>query len=164
MNIGSIKNILGKPYFETEECAIYNGDCLELMKKMEKSIIGLTVTSPPYNIGKAYEKVLPVEDYVKWCAEWIKEIHRLSKSNGSFWLNVGYLEMPERAKALPIAYLLWDKTDFYMIQEVIWNYSAGVAGRKFFSPRNEKLLWYVKDANNYVFNYRTIQNSLTICY
>jgi adenine-specific DNA-methyltransferase len=41
---------------------------------------------------------------------------------------------------------------FYLIQEIVWNYSAGVAGRYFFSPRNEKFLWYVKDRNDYIFN------------
>lgn len=45
-----------------------------------------------------------------------------------------------------------------MIQEVIWNYGAGVAGRKFFSPRNEKLLWYVKDKDNYKFNLDDIRD------
>ena len=147
-----IKNTLGKPYFESDECAIYHGDCLELMKKIDKEAIELTVTSPPYNIGKEYEKSLPLEEYINWCKQWIKEIYRITKSDGTFWLNVGYLEMPDKAKALPIPYLLWDKTDFYMIQEVIWNYGAGVAGKKFFSPRNEKLLWYVKNRENYTFN------------
>jgi adenine-specific DNA-methyltransferase len=41
---------------------------------------------------------------------------------------------------------------FFLIQEIVWNYGAGVAGKLFFSPRNEKFLWYVKDSANYVFN------------
>lgn len=40
----------------------------------------------------------------------------------------------------------------FLVQEVIWNYGAGVAARKMFSPRNEKWLWMVKDAGHYVFN------------
>ena len=54
--------------------------------------------------------------------------------------------------SLPIPYLLWDKIPFYLIQEIIWNYGAGVAGKKFFSPRNEKFLWYVKNPDCYTFN------------
>lgn len=156
--MNDITKILGKPYFETENCVIYNGDCLELMKKIKHTAVDLTVTSPPYNIGKEYEKPLPINDYIEWCRGWIDEIHRITKDDGTFWLNVGYLEMPEKVKALPIPYLLWDKTNFYMIQEVIWNYGAGVAGRKFFSPRNEKLLWYVKDKDNYKFNLDDIRD------
>ncbi len=41
---------------------------------------------------------------------------------------------------------------FYLIQEVVWNCGAGVAGSKFFSPRNQKLLWYVKNQDKYTFN------------
>jgi adenine-specific DNA-methyltransferase len=39
-----------------------------------------------------------------------------------------------------------------LIQEIVWNYGAGVAGSKFFSPRNEKFLWYVKNQEDYTFN------------
>ena len=158
MNFQKIKNSLGKPYFETDDCLLYAGDCLELMKKIDSSLVDLTVTSPPYNIGKEYEKPMPLENYLDWCKNWISEIHRITKNQGAFWLNIGYLEIPERGKAVPIPYLLWDKTPFYFIQEVIWNYGAGVAGRKFFSPRNEKLLWYVKDQENYVFNLDDIRD------
>jgi adenine-specific DNA-methyltransferase len=39
-----------------------------------------------------------------------------------------------------------------MLQEVVWNYGAGVASRRSFSPRNEKLLWYVRDPDAYFFD------------
>lgn len=147
-----IREKLGTPYFETENSLLYCGDALEFMKKIDAPLLDLTVTSPPYNIGKEYEENLPLEEYLDWSKNWISEVHRLTKDQGAFWLNIGYLEVPDKGKAVPIPYLLWDKTDFYLIQEVIWNYGAGVAGRKFFSPRNEKLLWYVKDRENYTFN------------
>ena len=38
------------------------------------------------------------------------------------------------------------------MQEVVWNYGAGVACRNSFSPRNEKFLWYVKSEKRYTFN------------
>lgn len=158
MNLQQIKNSLGKPYFESDDCLLYAGDCLELMKKIDPALVDLTVTSPPYNIGKEYEEPMPLENYLDWCKNWISEIHRVTKDQGAFWLNIGYLEIPEKGKAVPIPYLLWDKTPFYFIQEVIWNYGAGVAGRKFFSPRNEKLLWYVKNRENYVFNLDDIRD------
>ena len=153
-----IKENLGVPYFENEDCILYCGDSLKLMEKLDHSFVDLTVTSPPYNIGKEYEDPMPLEDYISWCKDWIFQIHRITKDQGAFWLNIGYLEIPEKGKAVPIPYLLWDKTPFYFIQEVIWNYGAGVAGRKFFSPRNEKLLWYVKDQENYVFNLDDIRD------
>lgn len=144
--------ILGRPDYITDRVAIYNTDCLEAMGRLPTDLIDLTVTSPPYNIGKEYEFISDLTDYVAWCKRWIEQIHRVSRDNAAFWLNLGYLSVPSKGLAVPIPYLLWDKTDFFLLQEVVWNYGAGVACRTRFSPRNEKLLWYVKDPENYVFN------------
>ena len=152
MSLTNITNILGKPYFQAPNCLIYNMDCLEAIKLLPEELVALTVTSPPYNIGKEYEKLLLLDEYLNWCEQWIGEVYRVTVDRGAFWLNLGYLSMRDRAKAIPIAYLLWDKVPFYLIQEVVWNYGAGVAGSKFFSPRNEKFLWYVKNQDKYTFN------------
>ncbi|WP_407491397.1 DNA-methyltransferase [Acinetobacter baumannii] len=149
---------LGKPYFSTDSVAIFNGNCLELLKKIPKGSIDLTFTSPPYNIGKEYEDILSVKEYVDWCEQWLKPIENITKSNGSFVLNVGYLAYGDKAKCLPITYLLWDKINMYLQQEIIWNYGAGVSAKKFLAPRNEKLLWYIKDPKNYCFNLDDIRD------
>lgn len=158
MNLENIKKTLGKPYYENEDCLIYCKDSLESLDKLRGETFDLTVTSPPYNIGKEYEKILSLDEYIQWSEQWMNKIYHATKSKGSFWLNVGYLEVPSKGKAVPITYLLWDKTPFYMVQEVVWNYGAGVSGRKFLSPRNEKLLWYVKDMEDYVFNLDEIRD------
>jgi adenine-specific DNA-methyltransferase len=143
---------LGRPTFEGPGVAVFHGDSLEMLARLKGQPVALTVTSPPYNIGKAYEETMPVGDYLAWCAQWIQLVHSVTRPDGAFWLNLGYLELPGRAKAVPIPYLLWDKVPFYLIQEVVWNYGAGVAAKRSFSPRNEKFLWYVKDALRYTFN------------
>jgi adenine-specific DNA-methyltransferase len=148
----ALAKFIGRPYYQSPNCAIYNLDCLEAMRRIPTPFANLTVTSPPYNIGKEYEKILPLEDYLDWCERWITQVHRLTLDNGSFWLNLGYISLPDRAKAIPLPYLLWKRIPFFLVQEVIWNYGAGVAGKRFFSPRNEKLLWYVKDEADYIFN------------
>ncbi|MEA5578881.1 site-specific DNA-methyltransferase [Anabaena sp. UHCC 0451] len=158
MNPSDIVKYLGKPYFQTSNCFIYNLDCVEAMAMLPDEFINLTVTSPPYNIGKEYENPLPLDDYITWCEKWITEVYRLTSSDGAFWLNLGYLSIKNRAKAIPISYLLWDKIPFYLIQEIVWNYGAGVAGSKFFSPRNEKFLWYVKNSETYTFNLDDIRD------
>jgi adenine-specific DNA-methyltransferase len=146
------KRILGVPSYENEGVAIYCQDCIEGMQKLPDGLVNLAITSPPYNIGKEYESLIETSDYINWCASWMKEIYRISDENGAFWLNVGYFTVKNKGLAVPIPYLLWDKTDFYLLQEVVWNYSAGVACRNRFSPRNEKLLWYIKNQKQYTFN------------
>jgi adenine-specific DNA-methyltransferase len=116
------------------------------------------VTSPPYNIGKEYETPRHVKDYLAWCAAWIKDIYNVTAPTGAFWLNLGYLSLDNRAKAIPIPYLLWDSVPFYLLQEIVWHYGAGVASRLNFSPRNEKFLWYVKNPGEYVFNLDAVRD------
>lgn len=141
-----------------ESAVIYEGDCLELLRLLPDECIDLTVTSPPYNIGKEYERPLSLAGYLDWCAEWIAEIHRVTKPSGAFWLNLGYLEIPDRARAIPIPYLLWDRVPFYLLQEVVWHYGAGVSMRRAFSPRNEKFLWYVKSPQEHTFNLDAVRD------
>jgi len=153
-----IKQALGTPYYESNNCLIYNADSLTLLPRIPQKSIDLVITSPPYNIGKSYESILPVSDYVEWCSIWMNALHGLVTDNGSFLLNLGYLEVPSKGKAVPISYLLWDKSPFYMQQEIVWHYEAGVASKKYLSPRNEKFIWYVKDPKNYTFNLDSIRD------
>jgi len=156
--MNNIKKKIGKPYYENENCIIYNMDCLEGMKILKDDVVNLTFTSPPYNIGKEYESIMDNDEYIFWCKEWTAEVHRLTKSNGSFLFNLGYFQVEGKGKEVPIVYMLWDKTPFYLLQEIVWNYEAGVACKKVLSPRNEKLLWFVKDENDYVFNLDDIRD------
>ncbi len=152
MDFATVVSVLGEPYWSDDRVALYHTDAVEALETMPAESVSLTVTSPPYNIGKEYERPLPVEDYVEWCANWIGGVHRATTREGAFWLNLGYISLPGRAKAIPIPYLLWDKIRFHLVQEIVWNYGAGVAARTSFSPRNEKFLWYVKDLEAYSFN------------
>ncbi|MEH3102644.1 MAG: site-specific DNA-methyltransferase [Sphingomonas phyllosphaerae] len=152
MNLEALTSALGKPDRAGPGWAIYQGDCVDLLSSLPRGTVPLTVTSPPYNIGKSYEQVRAVDEYLDWCEKWVELIHNATAPGGAFWLNLGYLALPDRAKAIPIPYLLWDRVPFFLIQEVIWNYGAGVSAKRSFSPRNEKFLWYVKDPENYTFN------------
>lgn len=140
------------------EYAINCIDALEGLAALENESVALTVTSPPYNIGKEYEATLPLPEYLDWCEKWLREIYRVTKPNGALWLNLGYLEVPDKGRAVPIPYLLWDRTPFYLLQEIVWHYGAGVASKKAFSPRNEKWLWYVKNPQAYTFNLDAVRD------
>lgn len=153
-----IRQALGEPYFADVGVLIYQGDCQELMSSMPKGVVDLTVTSPPYNIGKEYEQTLSLDEYVAWCGDWMKHVYDVSKPNASFWLNLGYVPIPGVGKAVPLAYLLWDQNPFFFQQEVVWNYGAGVAAKTSFSPRNEKFLWYLKDPENYYFDLDSVRD------
>ncbi len=120
--------------------------------------INSTITSPPYNIGKDYEKKLSTEEYINWISSVINSIYNITKKDGSLLLNIGYIPVLNKGRAVPIAYLLWNKNNFFLNQEIVWNYGAGVACKKYLSPRNEKVLWYIKNERSYTFNLDDIRD------
>ena len=68
------------------------GDCLEGMRVLATGSIDVVVTSPPYNLGIRYahyrdDVARPL--YLEWCMGWAKELRRVLKPNGSFFLNIG---------------------------------------------------------------------------
>lgn len=155
-----LAGLLGKPRFSGPGFILYSHDCVDALRRISESTLRLqlTVTSPPYNIGKEYEDIARIDDYVRWCGEWMTLIHSATTNNGSFWLNVGHLELENKGLAVPIPYLIWDNSPFYLLQEVVWRYGAGVSTKRRLCPRNEKWLFYVKDACDYVFNLDDIRD------
>ncbi|WP_246724006.1 hypothetical protein [Rhizobium leguminosarum] len=45
-------------------CGLFNGDCAEILPTIADGSVDLIVTSPPYNIGKAYEKRSALDTYI----------------------------------------------------------------------------------------------------
>jgi site-specific DNA-methyltransferase (adenine-specific) len=61
-------------------------------KRLQKSSVDVVVTSPPYNIGVAYNSyhdLIPRKDYFSWMERVGKKILSVLNENGSFFLNVG---------------------------------------------------------------------------
>ena len=62
---------------------------MDLLKKIPDESIQLVVTSPPYNLGKEYEKKLKLEDYIEQQTKVIKECVRVLSKKGSLCWQVG---------------------------------------------------------------------------
>jgi len=74
------------------EQKIITGDCLEVMGKLDEKSVDVVCTSPPYNIGLKYNKYkddLEYLKYLEWMAKVGREIARILKDDGSFFLNIG---------------------------------------------------------------------------
>ncbi len=69
---------------------ILNGDCVEIMKGLERESIDLVITSPPYNVGKEYESELSEDEYYQFLLSVFVQIKRLLKDDGRFCWNVPY--------------------------------------------------------------------------
>ena len=81
---------LSKTHFNNE---IIYGDATN-RKLIKKNSIDLIVTSPPYNVGKAYngnknDDLLSYDEYLKFSSKWITNAYHWTKETGRFCLNVG---------------------------------------------------------------------------
>ncbi len=64
------------------ENSIISGDCIEELRKIPSNSIDFAFADPPYNVKKkylGYSDDLSIQDYFKWCDEWISELARVLK-------------------------------------------------------------------------------------
>ena len=76
-----------------DDVTIVNEDCRSWMQLQRKGSVRCVVTSPPYNLGVAYESYedrRPREDYLAWLAGVFQDIRCVLHDDGHFFLNVGY--------------------------------------------------------------------------
>ena len=43
---------------------LFEGDCIDLLANIPPASVDLVITSPPYNVGKQYEKSVPLDEYL----------------------------------------------------------------------------------------------------
>jgi adenine-specific DNA-methyltransferase len=68
---------------------LFAGDCLNFLGTLPNGVARLIVTSPPYNIGKQYERRKNFADYLAEQAEVIRECVRVLAEDGSICWQVG---------------------------------------------------------------------------
>ena len=97
----------------------------ENMDDLIDNCISLTVTSPPYNVGKLSDNNLSDEDYWKLMRQCFKEVYRVTESGGRLVLNVANLG---RKPYIPFSNMFTDlmlDLGFLMRGEIIWQKSKG---------------------------------------
>ncbi len=97
----------------------------ENMEELPDNCIALTVTSPPYNIGKLSDVEMSDEDYWKMIEKCFKEVYRVTESGGRLVVNVAnlgrkpYIPFSDKYTELLI------NIGFIMRGEIIWQKSKG---------------------------------------
>src|SRR5437588_9073291 len=67
---------------------IHLGDARELLHQVEPNSITCSVWSPPYHVGKAYEKDMSYEDWVDLLKEVIRLHYPILKPGGFLVINI----------------------------------------------------------------------------
>ncbi len=134
------------------DVVLYLGDTLDLLKQIPDKTAGLIVTSPPYNIGKPYEKKLNLQEYIEQQEKVIKESIRITKDDGSICWQIG--NYVENGSIIPLDILLYpifDRFGLKLRNRIVWHFGHGLHAQKRFSGRYEVILWFTK-SENYIFN------------
>ena len=128
-------------------------DNLEFLKEIPDKTIQLIITSPPYNIGKEYEKVLSVDEYIESQRKVIKECCRTLSDSGSIVWQVGnYVNNGEIFPIDIMLYSVFKECGLVLRNRIIWHFEHGLHCKTRFSGRYETILWFTKDTKNYKFN------------
>ena len=140
--------------FDCEERAvIFYGDCIELFESIPDNSIQLIVTSPPYNIGKEYEKRLDIELYLKQQREVIRECVRVLTNVGSICWQVGnYIDSGSIIPLDTILFPIFQEQNLIMRNRIIWHFEHGLHCSRRFSGRYETINWFTKKNKDYIFN------------
>lgn len=139
-------------YDATADVVLFNGDCGDLLKNIPSNSVDLIITSPPYNIGKKYEKKTSLQSYLKSLEPVISELNRVLASTGSLCWQVGnYVQKGEVFPLDIYFYEIFKRFDLKLRNRIIWRFGHGLHCSKRFSGRYESILWFTK-SDEYIFN------------
>ena len=139
-------------YEPNVDVVLFDGDCSEFLKDIPSNSVDLIITSPPYNIGKKYEKKTTLHSYLKSQEPVIAELHRVLASTGNFCWQVGnYVEKGEVFPLDIYFYEIFKRFDLKLRNRIIWRFNHGLHCSKRFSGRYEVILWFTK-SDDYIFN------------
>ncbi len=140
-------------YRANSRVTLFEGDCRDLLAQIPDASAQLVVTSPPYNIGKRYEKKRILHDYLREQAEVISDCVRILKDGGSICWQVGnHIAGPQDILPLDIAlYPLFVSHGLKLRNRIVWHFEHGLHCSKRFSGRYETILWFTK-GDGYTFD------------
>ena len=131
---------------------LFLGDRLGLLREIPQSAAKLIVTSPPYNIGKAYEKRSPLEQYLQGQEETLRLAVRALAEDGSLCWQVGnHVQGAEIYPLDSLIYPVCKQLGLKLRNRIIWHFEHGLHCSRRLSGRYETILWFTK-SDHYTFN------------
>lgn len=127
-------------------------DNLTFMRPLPDGMMHLIVTSPPYNIGKRYERRSPLDAYIQAQAQVISECVRLLSDRGSLCWQVGnHVDNGEIFPLDIVLYPIFREHGLKLRNRIVWHFEHGLHCSKRFSGRYETILWFTK-SDDYIFD------------
>ncbi len=162
---------------------IYFGDNLPILQDFPTESVDLIYIDPPFNTGKVqgrtqiktvrsengdrvgfqgerYETIKIgtksysdlFDDFLGFLEPRLKEAHRILAPNGSIYFHIDYREVHYCKILLDT---IFGRECF--LNEIIWAYDYGARSKSKWPAKHDNILWYVKNPDDYVFNYEEIE-------
>jgi adenine-specific DNA-methyltransferase len=157
-SLEKLKQLRVRRRFTVEnDVTFFRGDCAKLLKNICESgaKAKLVLTSPPYNIGKAYERHnrKSTAQYVADQSAVIQMCSRVLDERGSLCWQVGTHVVDGYIEPLDILlYPAFIQAGFVLRNRIVWHFEHGLNPERRLSGRYETLLWFTKQNTRYTFN------------
>jgi site-specific DNA-methyltransferase (adenine-specific) len=133
---------------------VIHGDTLEVLPSLASESAQIILADPPYNIGKDFGNASdkqPMDEYLKWCDNWIEQCLRILKPNGTMFI-YGFSEI----LALILARVPHDVNRRW----IVWHYTnKNVASVNFWQRSHESILLLWK--NDKIFHRDEVREAYT---
>ncbi|MDE2079407.1 MAG: site-specific DNA-methyltransferase [Patescibacteria group bacterium] len=157
------------PYFQKDDFTLYNGDALELLKKLPANSVDMVFADPPYNLSNGgftvhagkmvsvnkgeWDKSKGFHDDYYFHYQWLEAIRQVLKPNGTLWVSGTYHSIYQCGYAM-------QSLNYHILNDISWfkpNASPNLSCR-FFTASHETLIWARKDKKaKHAFNYKAMK-------
>ena len=158
-----------KPYFEKPGFVLYQGNCLDILAKIETNSVNMIFADPPYNLSNGgfsvhagkrvsvnkgdWDRSRGVDVDLKFHLNWIDACRKVLSPSGTIWISGTYHSIYQCGYAL-------QKLGFKILNDISWykpNASPNLSGRCF-AASHETLIWARKDPKGkHLFNYKEMK-------
>jgi adenine-specific DNA-methyltransferase len=143
------------------ESVFLRGDVLTAIERLDPKSCDLIISSPPYNIGKDYEREnkLSFDKYLAWQDQVIAAlVPKLKKSGNVCWQVGNYIKDGESFPLDIFLYQSFKSRGLKLRNRIVWKFNFGLNSTARLSGRYETVLWFTK-SDNYKFNLDPIRVS-----
>ncbi len=145
---------IGSTFDISNDVTLYLGDSFELIKNLPKNSVQMIITSPPYAMGKDYERPKDnIGTFIEQHKRMFPELLRVLKPGGSLCWQVGY--HIKNGVYTPLDFLVYDiiskinetlldDDKLYLQNRIIWTFGHGLMPKRRFSGRHETIMWFTK--------------------